>query len=134
LAKLVPCGGIEAIEALADLREELAGHPIGAQAAFVAIERLRADQSSADDGTVSLIQALIDDLDMGAERPRSSLRLHLGDALQAFAEGRDLGPATDEALQVAGVAMDVLESTGDETAAERRSHSDPCASWTPACL
>ncbi|HEX7506174.1 MAG TPA: serine/threonine protein kinase, partial [Polyangia bacterium] len=53
LARLVPCGGIEAIEALADLREELAGHPIGAQAAFMAIDRLRADQSSADDGTVA---------------------------------------------------------------------------------
>ncbi len=120
LAKLVPSGGIEAIEALADLREELAGHPIGAQAAFMAIDRLRADQSSADDGTVSLIQALIDDLDMGAQRAKGCLRLHLGDALQAFAEGRDLGPATAEALQVAGVAMDVLESTADETAAERR--------------
>ena len=120
LARLVPCGGIEAIEALADLREELAGHPIGAQAAFMAIDRLRADQSSSDDGTVALIQALIDDLDMGAVRPKGSLRLHLGDALQAFAEGRDLGPATEEALQVAGVAMDVLESTGDETGEERR--------------
>jgi len=120
LDRLVPCGGIEAIEALADLREELAGHPIGAQAAFLAINRLRAEQSSADDGTVALIQALIDDLDMGSERPSGSLRLHLGDALQAFAEGRDLGPATDEALQVAGVAMDVLESTGDATGAERR--------------
>ncbi|HEX7506411.1 MAG TPA: hypothetical protein VF550_06535, partial [Polyangia bacterium] len=114
------CGGIEAIEALADLREELAGHPIGAQAAFMAIDRLRADQSSADDGTVALIQALIDDLDMGAERPSGSLRLHLGDALQAFAEGRNLGPATDQALQVAGAAMDVLDSTGDATGEERR--------------
>ena len=120
LAKVVPCGGIEAIEALADLREELAGHPIGAQAAFMAIDRLRADQSSADDGTVSLIEALIDDLDMGAERPSGSLRLHLGDALQAFADGRDLAPATDAALQVAATAMDVLESTGDESAAERK--------------
>ncbi|MBN2573349.1 MAG: serine/threonine protein kinase, partial [Deltaproteobacteria bacterium] len=120
LAKLVPCGGIEAIEALADLREEVAGHPIGAQAAFVAIERLRSSKSSADDGTVALIGALIDDLDMGAERAQTSLRLHLGDALQAFAEGRDPGPATEAALQVAAMAMDVLESTGDETTGERK--------------
>ena len=119
LAKLVPCGGIEAIEALADLREEVAGL-VGAQAAFAAIEHLRADQASADDGTAALIGALIDDLDMGAERPSTSLRLHLGDALQAFAEGRDLGPATEAALQVAGTAMDVLESTGDETSGERK--------------
>ncbi len=99
LARLVPCGGIEAIEALADLREEHFGHPIGAQAAFMAIDRLRAKESSSDDGTVALIEALIDDLDMGAERPRSSLRLHLSDALQAFAEGRELGSATDAALE-----------------------------------
>ena len=120
LAKLVPCGGIEAIEALADLREEHFGHPIGAQAAFMAIDRLRAKESSADDGTVALIEALIDDLDMGAERPRSSLRLHLSDALQAFAEGRELDSATDAALDVANTAMDVLEGTGDEGAEARR--------------
>ena len=120
LAKVVPCGGIEAIEALVDLREELSGHPIGAQAAFIAIERLRANQSSSDDGTVALIESLIDDLDMGAERPSGSLRLHIGDALQAFADGRDLSPATDAALMVAGTAMDVLESTGEETAGERK--------------
>jgi hypothetical protein len=119
LAKLVPCGGIEAIEALADLREEVSGL-VGAQAAFMAIERLRGDQASADDGTVALIGALIDDLDMGAERASTSLRLHLGDALQAFAEGRALGPATEAALQVAGTAMDVLESTGEETSGERQ--------------
>ena len=120
LGKLVPCGGIEAVEALADLREEVAGHPIGAQAAFMAIEHLRAEQSSADDGTGALIGALIDDLDMGAERANTSLRMHLGDALQAFAEGRDLGPATEGALHVAGMAMDILESTGDETSGERQ--------------
>ncbi len=120
LGKLVPRGGIEAVEALADLREEVAGHPVGTQAAFTAIERLRAGQSSADDGTVALIEALIDDLDMGAERAAASLRLQLGDALQAFAEGRDLGPATEEALHVAGMAMDVLESTGDTTTGERK--------------
>ena len=71
---------------------------------------------------MAFIEALIDDLDMGAERPRSSLRLHLGDALQAFAEGRDLGPATEQALQVAGAAMDVLESTGDETRGRTSGH------------
>jgi hypothetical protein len=120
LAKLVPCGGIDAIEALADLREEVAGHPVGAQAAFMAIERLRQDQASADDGAVALIAALIDDLDMGAVRPETSLRLHLGDALQAFAAGGDLGPATEAALQAAGTAMDLLESTGDGTSGERQ--------------
>jgi hypothetical protein len=120
LAKLVPCGGIEAVEALADLREEVAGHPVGAQAALAAIERLRQDQASADDGTAALIGALIDDLDMVTERPTPSLRLHLDAALRAFAAGKDLGPATEEALHIAGMAMDVLESTGDETTGERK--------------
>jgi hypothetical protein len=120
LDKLVPRGGIEAVEALADLREEVAGYRVGEQAASKAIERLRAEQSSADDGTVALIEALIDDLDMGAERATPSLRLQLGKALRAFAEGHDLGPATEEALHVAGMAMDILESTGDETTGERK--------------
>jgi eukaryotic-like serine/threonine-protein kinase len=120
LAKAVACGGIEAVEALADLREELAGNAVGAQTAATAIARLRAEQASADDGTVALMDSLNDDLDLGAERPPTSLRLHIGDALQAFAEGKDLGPATEAALHVAGVAMDVLESTGDETTGERK--------------
>jgi len=120
LGRLVPCGGIEAVEALADLREEVDLRSVGAQAALVAIDRLRHEQSSADDGTVALIGALIDDLGMAEERPSTSLRLHLSDALQAFAEGRDLGPATEAALQVAGTAMDLLESTGDETSGERK--------------
>jgi hypothetical protein len=120
LTKLLPCGGIEAIEALVDLREEVAGHPIGAQAAGMAIERLRANQSSADDGMASLIEALIDDLDMGTARAHGSLRQHIRDALHAFADGRDLGPATDAALQVAGTAMDVLEHANDESAAEHK--------------
>jgi len=120
LAKLVPCGGIDAIEALTDLREEVAGHPVGQQAASVAIGRLRSTQSAADDGTVALIEALIEDLDVGSERP-ASLRFHLNHALQAFAVGSDLGPATEAALQVAGNAMEVLESTSEETAPERKS-------------
>jgi hypothetical protein len=120
LARLVPCGGIEAIEALVDLREELADDSIGTKAAYEAIERLRGSGSNADDGTVALIQSLIDDLAMGSERPANSLRLHLGDALRAFAEGKNLGPATEAALQVAGTAMDVLETTGEASSGERR--------------
>jgi len=120
LTKLVPSGGIEAVEALADLGEEVVGHSVGAQAAFMAIERLRASESSSDDGNVALIESLIEDLDMGAERPADSLRANLSDAFDAFADGRDLGPATDAALRTARTAMDILESITDETAEERR--------------
>jgi eukaryotic-like serine/threonine-protein kinase len=119
LAKLVPCGGIDAIEALADLREEVAGHSVGQQAASVAIDRLRNNQGASDDGTVALIEALIEDLDVRAERP-ASLRFHLNQALHAFAAGSDLGPATEAALQVAGDAMDLLQGTPEDTATERK--------------
>lgn len=119
LTKLVPCGGIDAIEALTDLREEVTGHSIGKQAATIAIERLRNNQSTADDGTVALIEALREDLDVDSERP-ASLRFHLNHALHAFAAGQDLGPSTDAALQIASNAMDVLESTTEETVAERK--------------
>jgi hypothetical protein len=120
LAKLVPCGGIEAIEALVDLREEVTGHSVGEQAAVSAIERLRNSQTTTDDGTEALIEALKDDLEMGGEQP-ASLRFFLNNALQAFAAGADLGPATEAALKVASNAMDVLESTGEDSAAERKS-------------
>jgi hypothetical protein len=83
------------------------------------LERLRAGQTTADDGTEALIEALRDDLDMSSGKP-TSLRFHLNNALQAFAEGADLGPATEAAVEVASNAMDVLEKTGQESSAERK--------------
>jgi len=120
LTKLVPCGGIEAVEALVDLSEEVGGRPVGAQAAFTAIERLRASESSSDDGNVALVESLIEDLELCGERPADSLRANLRDALQAFADGRDLSPATDAALRTARTAMDILESIGDAEPDERQ--------------
>jgi hypothetical protein len=120
LTKLVLVGGIEAIEALVDLYEEHAGNPIGAQAAFSAMETLRATAPTNDDGAVALVQALIDDLDMSAADPKPSLRTTLAAALRDFAEGRDLGPATDAALAAGNRAIATLENTGDSTSADRR--------------
>jgi hypothetical protein len=120
LTKLVLVGGIEAIEALVDLHEEHAGNPIGAQAAFSAVETLRATAPTDDDGAVALVQALMDDLDMAAAGPKSSLRTTLAAALCAFAEGSDLGPATNAALEAANRAVTTLENTGDSTSADRR--------------
>jgi len=120
LTKLVLVGGIEAIEALVDLYEEHAGNPIGAQAAFSAMETLRATAPTNDDGAVALVQALIDDLDMNAADPKPSLRTTLAAALRDFAEGRDLGPATDAALAAGNQAVATLENTGDSTSADRR--------------
>jgi len=120
LTKLVLVGGIEAIEALVDLYEEHVGNPIGAQAAFSAIETLRATAPTDDDGAVALVQALIDDLDMSAAGRKPCLRTTLAAALSAFAEGRDLGPATDAALTAAKQAIATLENTGDSTSADRQ--------------
>ena len=119
LTKLVLVGGIEAIEALVDLYEEHAGNPIGAQAAFSAMETLRATAPTNDDGAVALVQALIDDLDMSAADPKPSLRTTLAAALRDF-EGCDLGPATDAALAAGNRAIATLENTGDSTSADRR--------------
>jgi hypothetical protein len=69
---------------------------------------------------VALVQALIDDLDMSAADPKPSLRTTLAAALRDFAEGRDLGPATDAALAAGNQAIATLENTGDSTSADRR--------------
>jgi hypothetical protein len=120
LTKLVLVGGIEAIEALVDLHEEHAGNPIGAQAAFSAVQTLRATAPTDDDGAVALVQALMDDLDMSAASPKPTLRTTLAAALRVFAEGGDLGPAADAALAAANQAISTLENTGDSTSADRR--------------
>jgi hypothetical protein len=120
LTKLVLVGGIEAIEALVDLHEEHSGNPIGAQAAFSAVQTLRATAPTDDDGAVALVQALMDDLDMSAASPKPTLRTTLAAALHVFAEGGDLGPAADAALAAANQAISTLENTGDSTSADRR--------------
>jgi len=48
------------------------------------------------------------------------LRTTLAAALRDFAEGRDLGPATDAALAAGNQAIAILENTGDSTSADRR--------------
>ena len=119
LAQLVPVGGVEGIEALVDLRDEHHGNPIGAQAAFMAIQSLKSTEATQDDGALALTAALIDDLDMYAVKP-ASLRTHLRAALDAFALGKDLSGPTDGALAIANSAMDLLESLGDESPEDRQ--------------
>jgi hypothetical protein len=120
LTKLVLVGGIEAIEALVDLHEEHWGNPIGAQAAFSAVQTLRATAPTDDDGAVALVQALMDDLDMSAASPKPTLRTTLAAALRVFAEGGDLGPAADAALAAASQAITTLENSNDSTSADRQ--------------
>jgi hypothetical protein len=116
LSKLVLVGGLDAMEALIDLREDHAGSPIGAQAAFIALDQLRLATPGGDDGAVALVEALMGDLNMGGDGS-PSVRTHLSAALGAFAEGRDLTPDTDRALVAAQKAISVLENKG----ADRRS-------------
>jgi hypothetical protein len=109
LNKLVLVGGLDAMEALIDLREDHAGSPtIGAQAAFIALDQLRGATPGGDDGAFALVEALRDDLEMTGERT-PSVRAHLSAALGAFTDGRDLTPDTDRALEAAQRAISVLE-------------------------
>ena len=69
LVKLVPCGGMEAVEALADLREEVPAQAISSRVIALAGARLREGQLAADDGMAALIAALVEDLDLGERAP-----------------------------------------------------------------
>ncbi len=123
LTKLVLVGGLDAMEALIDLREDYAGSPLGAQAAFMALEQLRSAAPGGDEGAVALVEALMDDLKMSADSV-PSVRMHLSAALNAFAEGRDLTPDTDGALAAAERAVAILENKAPDRRAVFRALRD----------
>ncbi len=86
---LVRVGGIEAAEALLDLRHERVGGEFGVWACQMARAELREAGAldSDDDGVVALASALDEELKPEDERSaRLTLRMHLDGALEAFAE------------------------------------------------
>lgn len=85
---LVRAGGVDAAEALLSLRQERVGGDFGAWACQMARAKLRERgiAQSDDDGLAALASALDEDLRPAEERERPSLRMHLEDALAAFAE------------------------------------------------
>ncbi|MFW5924666.1 MAG: serine/threonine-protein kinase [Myxococcota bacterium] len=88
LDRLVRVGGLDAAEALVDLRRERLGDDFGHAAAKAAREGLRRELAAGgidDDGRVALMEAVCDEL---AEEPGDGRTLHtqLAEALVAFAD------------------------------------------------
>lgn len=119
LEQLVRCGGLDAAEALVDLRRERIGDELGSWAAQHARAQLRealTKQSGADDGRVALMQGVADELTPADERRGVTLREMLADALDAFVEH---GPAAAGAsatavLHTAKARMELLVRTSDD--------------------
>jgi len=89
LEHLVRQGGIEAIEALIELRREHLGDEVGEAAcarARAMLEHHRGDRSDPDEGRLALVEALLHDLgDASDATRRMTLRDLTLDALEAFA-------------------------------------------------
>ncbi|HEX4351586.1 MAG TPA: protein kinase [Polyangiales bacterium] len=124
LDQIVRMGGIEAAEALVDLRRERVGNDFGVRAARLAREKLRkwlTTQRFDDDGRIALCEALIDELSPEAEQS-PTLRVGLDRALALFAE-RDARRAYEEAAQVwreAQAKLRELEQTSEATEVGRQ--------------
>ena len=121
----VKLGGIEAAEALVDVRREQVGNDFGDGAAALAREFLNQRRELAgdeDDGRTELIESLIAELSNRSERKTIALRDQIVEAQRAFVEN---GPAhavkmalpiVDEALR----AVERLKANKEETAEKRQ--------------
>lgn len=88
LEHLVAKGGIEAIEALIELRREKLGEEVGDRAAARAramLEKFRAVADDPDEGRIALAQSLLHDLGGGDRGRQPSLRQMTLEAVEAFA-------------------------------------------------
>ncbi len=120
LAELVAQGGIDAIEALVDLREEHSGREFGAKAAVAALEKLLAAPGVNDDGALALSAALAEDLASDADKSELTLRSCLAAALTGFAEGRPIDGLTENAIACAQDLITKLEKTNEDSPDGRR--------------
>lgn len=124
LEQIVRTGGLEAAEALVELRRERVGADFGLRAARHAKDKLLkwlGTQRFDDDGRVALCEMLVEELSIETERaPR--LRDRLDAALRAFAE-KDARHAFAEAqglFQMAISKVNELEAANDTDQASRR--------------
>jgi hypothetical protein len=89
LEHLTQKGGLEAIEALVELRRERLGDDVGSAAcarARAMLERMRVEGCGGDTGRLALVETLLDDLaETGSAPPVSTLRELVLDGLDAFA-------------------------------------------------
>jgi hypothetical protein len=120
LCAVVKVGDLDVMEALAEFRREQLGGEIGATAARQAVARLRATGSPTDDGVAALRDAVLEDLAVPEGSPAGTLGQQLAGGLLAFAEGRDLRPFADAALEQARLAIAELEANPDNSSEDRR--------------
>ena len=124
LEQIVRIGGVEAAEALVELRRERVASNFGARSARIARDKLKkwlASQTQADDGRAALCEALIEELTPDTEH-KPSLRDDLDRALALFAE-RDARQAYADAGRVWEAAkqrLHELEASSDADPQARR--------------
>ncbi len=130
LQTLVRDGGLDAIEALHEIRAERVGSELGEWAARLALIRLRDDglgRPDGDDGHFALLRAIDADLRSREERPfEVTLRERLEDAKAAFID-QDARSAYAAAQDVLAAVLDTLarlEAGRDDTQEAR------CESFT----
>jgi len=125
LESLVRIGGIDAIEALVELRRERLGPTVGAWASELARAQLREAIASAgarDDGLLALMEALHAELAPEPERDATTLPDRIAIALTAFAE-RSAAAACEEArslVEVADGTVGMLLLCGEDDSAGRK--------------
>lgn len=124
LDQIVRIGGLEAAEALVDLRRERIGEDFGAGATRymrAQLEGLLSSERFDDDGRIALCEALVDDLGPTPGRD-PSLRDVLDAALVAFADedARAAYARAQEVHRLAAQAVARLEQANDDERAGRR--------------
>jgi hypothetical protein len=121
LDRLLQVGGIYAVEALVDVRREVAPSPELLRTAVAARARLH-EAYSDDDGMAALVASLHDELAPEISGDDQAVARHLGRALSAFASGGIAATAepTGAALAAASAALAELERTDLQTALGRR--------------
>jgi hypothetical protein len=126
LVELLRVGGFDAVEALAQLRQERVDSNFGARAAEVARQRIEAEHfgKPKDDGQSALALALNDELRPAGERKQHTLRERLGSAIAAFAQ-QGSRAAHLQALGVLEGVDELLErlESSDRSSTEGRQRS-----------
>ena len=125
LEQIVRIGGVEAAEALVELRRERVGRDFGARSARIARDKLKkwlASHAQEDDGRVALCETLVEELSPDGEHP-PTLRDDLDRSLWLFAE-RGARDAYAEACRVWEAAnqklLELEGSTDSDMVARRR--------------
>jgi hypothetical protein len=124
LEQIVRMGGIEAAEALVELRRERVGSEFGVRAARLARDKLKkwlATQRMEDDGRIALCEALIDELSPEEQRA-PTLRDGLDLALRLYVQhdARHAYEAAEQVWEVALQKLTELELSSDASGEARQ--------------